>query len=198
MEHIIFGFGTEIRQYLEMEIFLYLILFSLMTGIVGKAAYGKKVNGQYMALIRYGTYAGWWHSVVLWVLKISVLLAGALFAGGAALLHLAGVTRTGAQWQTAFLLWLTGFCTIALIQAVFIQFQNGYKIIFALVMCMAVVSLYIPGLPGSWIMYERSAAAMENGFSIRGVCLSQIGIDIIIGCFGHYLFRPRRGHESGN
>lgn len=198
MEHVIFGFGMEIRQYLEMEIFLYLILFSMMTGIVGRAAYGKRVNGQYAALIRYGTFSGWWHSVVLWVLKISALLVGALFAGSAVLLKLAGITRTGAQWRMAFLLWLTGFCTIALIQAVFIQFWNGYKIIFALLMCMSVVSLYVPALPGSWLMYERSARMTENGFSVWGVCLLQTGIDIAIGCFGHYLFRPRRGHESGN
>ncbi len=195
---MIFGFGVEIRQYLQMEIFLYLILFSLMAGAVGKAAYGKRVNGQYTALIRYGTFARWWHSIALWVLKISVLLAGALFGAGAAFLKLAGSVRTGDEWRTAFLLWLTGFCTVALVQAVFIQFQNGYKIVFALVMCVAVVSLYVPGLPGSWIMYERSAAAMENGFSVWGVCLLQIGMDIVIGCFGHYLFRPRRGHESGN
>lgn len=192
MEYVIFGFGVTMHHYPKMAVFLYLILFSVMVAETGKAAYGKRVDGQYPVLIRYGAFSHWWHLAVRRVQAVSFLSVTAFFGAGALFLSWTGTVYTDAQWRMAFLLWVTGICTVALIQMLFIQFRNGYKIVFALILCVEVLSLYIPGLPGSWLMYERSGEVMKNGFSIWGVCLFQAGIDAVIWCFGYDIFRPRR------
>lgn len=194
MEHILFGFGMEIDHYPKMEIFLYLLIFSLTVGTTGKAASRNQIEEQYSLLIRYGKYSAWWRKSVLLVTRISILLVLCLFGIGALILTLTRTVHTTTEWLAALILWLLGMWTIALIQMVFIPLKNGYKIIFALFMCIDVVSLYQPWLPGSWLMYKRSCLAVQNGFSIWVICLLQIAIDIIIGRFGYLLFKPRRGY----
>ena len=198
MEHVIFGFGTDISRYPKMEIFLYLILFSLMLGVSGKVAYEKRMISQYSALVRYGKFSIWWHYTALWVLGTSVVSVLALFGTGAAVLKLTGTIHARREWITALSLWLAGFCTMTLIQSVLIQLRNGYKTAFALFMCMEVVSLYRTWLPGNWLMYERSYPVLESGFPVEAVCLFQAGIILLTEAFGYVLFKPGRNHEFGN
>lgn len=198
MEYVIFGFSKDVSKYSMLEILFYLLIYSILIGLVGKKAYGMRIHGQYSALVRYGRYSTWWYHVVIKVLISCLALIVLLFGIGAAVIIVQKGVYAPIEWFIAFILWLVGLCTVALIQAFIIQFGSTYKIMFAFLMCVEVVSLWLTSFPGSWIMYERSQLGVDDGFPITMMCVIQIVVIVSIVFCGHYIFKMRRRHGTGN
>ena len=57
------------------------------------------------------------------------------------------------------LLWQSGFLLLSLIQTVLIYLPGGVKWSFLLLMGLETLSLAVPSLPGSFLMFQRSGWA---------------------------------------
>ena len=198
MECILFGFGMDIKEYPVMEVFLYLLIYSLILAMVGRIGFCNRIRNRYSVLIRYGSLSGWWYWVMIRVIATCLISVALLFGIGKSLLGDQMNVYTRTDWWLAIVLWMTGLSAIGIVQTFIIQLRNTYKIAFMLLMCFEVLSLYLPEFPGSWLMYERCALRAEDGFLIENVLVVQFFVIIMLGVWGYCLFKIRRNNESCN
>ena len=101
--------------------------------------------------------------------------------------------KTGSEWGWAFLLWQSGFLLIGLIQMVLIYLPGGVKWSFLLLMGLETLSLVIPALPGSLLMFRRSGLAGSGGFSPVAALAGEWILSGILVLAGHNVVKWSQG-----
>lgn len=191
MDILILGFYSDMNRHSLKDVYLYLLVFGILNLLMGRYLEGRKEDLSYLWLIRFGKASLWWHRLAKKVLAGSVIEVSAMFFLCFQLSKIGGYEIGERSWQLAYLLWTTNFLTLSLIQMVLIQWKDGYKWSFLLIMLMAGMSIYIWKMPGSIWMLRRSEEMMEGGYSVGLVLIVQWTADILIGLWGYRIRRSR-------
>lgn len=191
MEVVILGLWEDIQKHMPMEIWLYLLVFAVLLSGLGKQIYSRRSSFSYMRQIRYGTTKKWWRRCCVRVIGSSMAAVTALFlfSGVICLIQ----KKTGSEWGWAFLLWQSGFLLIGLIQMVLIYLPGGVKWSFLLLMGLETLSLVIPALPGSLLMFRRSGLAGSGGFSPVAALAGEWILSGILVLAGHNVVKWSQG-----
>jgi len=200
MENLIYGFETDISNYDLKDIFLWILLMSILNVIVGKYIEKREISHMYFKLIRMKSFSNWWHELCSKVLMLSFMLTALLFVPVVSYQYMyraEGIERT--VLVKAFLIFLIGFFTMNMIQVLLISMTNEGKLSVLIISIIEVISLYFghiseriaPWLPGSFMMYKRSNFFIETGYKVEVVFIIQLVCYIIL-FYGGYKIIVRR------
>lgn len=144
-----------------------------------------------MRQIRYGTTKKWWRICCVQAMGGSIAAVTALFliSGIICLFQ----NKVNSKWGGAFLLWQSGFLLLSLIQTVLIYLPGGVKWSFLLLMGLETLSLAVPSLPGSFLMFQRSGWAGNEGFSPAIVLAGEWILSGILVLAGHNVVKWSQG-----
>ena len=173
MAYLIYGFQTDIREYVMRDIWGWLLGIVLLHLLAGNFIARRQVRNEYMRLIRLECFSKWWHRLCMRVLCLCLVLTAVVFFVSL-LVRTAGwgmdlKTALGEAPLPAFFLFLLNFCFLSTFQMLLINLEQGEKLSFLLMAAVEVISLYgglICGeggfwMPGSWKMYCRSSLFIQ-------------------------------------
>lgn len=192
MAYLIYGFQTDIREYMMRDIWGWLLGIVLLHFLAGNFIARQQVRNEYMRLIRLEYFSKWWHRLCIRVLCLCLVLTAAVFSVSL-LFRTAGWgmdfgTVLGAAPLQAFFLFLLNFCFLSTFQMLVINLEQGEKLSFLLMAAVEVISLYgglicgegVCWMPGSWKMYCRSSLSVQAGYPV--IVTSAIQILWIAAC----------------
>lgn len=146
MAYLIYGFQTDIREYVMRDIWGWLLGIVLLHLLAGNFIARRQVRNEYMRLIRLECFSKWWHRLCMRVLCLCLVLTAVVFFVSL-LVRTAGwgmdlKTALGEAPLPAFFLFLLNFCFLSTFQMLLINLEQGEKLSFLLMAAVEVISLY--------------------------------------------------------
>ncbi len=191
MDVLILGFYSDMNRHSLAEVYLYLLVFGIMTLLMGRYLEQRRAGNSYLRLIRFKKESVWWRRLAMGVLAGSIMETALLFILCFGLEKATGYEIGAENWHLSYLLWATSFLTLSLFQMIMIQWGNGYKWSFLLVLLITGISIYAWKMPGSVWMLRRSGEMVKDGYSVQAVLIVQWIADIGMGLWGYRIRRRR-------
>lgn len=196
MDLVIWGLEPDITGYTMAELSFYLLIWASLMVLTGKYLEKNRIEKEYFKLVRLGSLPAWWRRLYLRLLAISCALAVLLFLASVILGEGGVPVIYGRKWPEVFVLWLTGFFSVNLLQALIINKREGYKIGFLLCMTVIVNAVFLNLPPGNFLMPRRSDLAALDGYPAGAVILIQVLIDFTVYRIGYRVFSPGRKRRA--
>lgn len=194
MRYILFGFQTDMSQYMISQIAFYFLWIGAFFLVNGQMLERIMMEKRYMELIRCGTYRSWWRRIIGYLFKINLVETVCVCMG----YYLYSYRKEDFVYSQKIVqaggLWFLGLMIAGMIQMLCnFYWKHGVKLGFPLLILIEGLSVYgsvfskkiACFMPGSYFMLERSTLYHEQGYSY-GICISmEILCILLIGTMGY-------------
>lgn len=171
MKNVIWGFDFNIQNYGMQEVYLYLLVVTLIALITGRYAEKQKTENQYLFLIRYKTETKWWMWQCLRMAFLAAVLVVLLFTGYI-LECLFEKNKFDSTLLYPFVMWYLAVLSFGMLQKLVSETNIGSKWIYLMATVIELISLYAETLglktqlakwlPGNYLMYLRYGNGYES------------------------------------